>query len=110
MHSGRREAGSASAASSDDANDSASGFTGFSDAQLTRMRRFYHDAQTGSERKPIRGDGDNGDNRGNDDGSETPTSLAPGQTQFPITPKGNDMNNRESHLYLIVELIKCFNR
>jgi len=92
MHSDRREKGGVAGGGSHVDDSNSSGFTGFSDAQLTRMRRFYNDAQTGSERKPIRGDGVDGDDRRND-GDEIPTSLALNQTPFSLTPTG-DMINR----------------
>ena len=71
----------------DDNNAASSGFTGFSEAQLTRLRRFYNDAApTGSDGKPI---------RGNDDGDEkttTTTSLAANRTPFNLA---TDVNQSE---------------
>ena len=77
-----------------DGNGAAYGFTGFSEAQLTHLRRFYNDAApTGSERKPINvGDDDAKDDR-NDDASP-PT--ASGQSPFAASASTqSDMNKRE---------------
>ena len=97
----------------EDRHDVASGFTGFSEAQLTRFRRFYNDAaQTGSERKPISGEGDDDDDNDDKDGdgSETPTSFPAGQTPFTLATSAN-MNQRElfsRFLYLIRLLLVFF--
>ena len=91
----RREARGSLGGGDDVYDDGAAGFTGFSDAQLTRMKRFYHDAQTGSEGKPLRDEGENDDRRidvGRDT-RDTTTSLPPGQTQFNINMSNS--NNRK---------------
>ena len=80
----------------DDDRDDNSGFAGFSDAQLTRLRRFYNSERTGSDRKPIRSDdGDNDDGDGDDgDDRETPTSFDASQTSFVLASPAV-MNNRK---------------
>ena len=97
----RRSDNDAVGAAANDNHDTAavaaSGFTGFSDAQLTRLRRFYNDAaQTGSKRKS------RGDDDGDDQQDETPTSSDAGQTPFTLASSAHVKRKSLSSIFAFI--------